>query len=466
MRNKNKLSNTLIKNYIFFSLTVGGIVFALLIAFNYQLVNHFGMGTLSELDASEVVRQQVEDIPSKQIESFQGWIEILDENLKIVYVKGKKQDLPAAYTEKELNQLFYDQEENLYHASLAPFQTKEGRAYYCLVKIPKKNLSKKFTVTYAAVENDGIFWKLTVQTLVLFLVLFVGNVYIYSRWTAAQITNPLRYIAEGIKHVANGHYSKRLDFKANYELRQIQEHFNAMAQKLEKTEKEKKQLEESKQRMLVDISHDLKTPITTIQGYIEALQRGLIKDEAKQQNTLDLIHGKARLVTELIEDVFELSKLESPDYPFATESQDMAEFIRELAVEFYSPFEEKHFNFQFLIPPDEIFVSFNYKLLYRAVSNVLSNALTYNPEGTEVLLKLIDDARHVHIFIIDDGIGISDTDKEKVFEAFVRGDQARKSDGGTGLGLTISKNIIEKHGGQILLDTSQGNTLFQITLPK
>lgn len=247
---------------------------------------------------------------------------------------------------------------------------------------------------------------------------------------------------------------------------QIQNDFNLMAEKLEKTEIEKKQLEKSKQRMLVHISHDLKTPITTIQSYVEALQLGLIKEEARKQQALHTIHTKARLVTELIEDVFELSKLESPDYPFPTDTLDICEFIREIAAEYYSLFEEKQFNFQFEIPFQKIYVLFNYTLLYRAVSNVLSNALKYNPEGTNILISLIEDTQKIHINIIDDGIGIPYAVKEKVFEAFFRGDQSRKSDGGTGLGLTISKHIVEKHGGQIYLHTDEGKTRFQITLPK
>ena len=118
------------------------------------------------------------------------------------------------------------------------------------------------------------------------------------------------------------------------------------------------------------------------------------------------------------------------------------------------------------IPEEEIIISFNHKHLYRAVSNILSNALTYNPAGTLVLFQLKEENTYVRISVIDNGIGISDSLKEKIFEPFVRGDQSRKSDGGTGLGLTISKNIIKKHGGQIELDTSMGKTVFQITLFK
>lgn len=466
MKTNKKLQGTLIKNYVFFSAIVGIMVIVLFAIFNFRLLQEIGDSPYSKLKASEVVRQNYNDIPSEGIELLQGWIEILDERQNIVYVKGEKLDDSSAYTEKELNQLFFDRKENPYHVTLSPFETADGRTLYCLVKIPKENISNDLTITDNYSGQNAIFWKVIGQSLFLLLIFFSINVYLYSRWTAAKITNPLRHIAEGIKNVTEGHFDKRLNFEANYELQQIQSYFNTMAQKLEKAEKEKEQMEESKQRMLVDISHDLKTPITSIKGYVEALRNGLIKGEERKQKALNLIYKKTELVTVLIEDVFELSKLESTDYPCAMERLDIAEFIREIAVEFYYPFEEKSFNFQFDIPPHEIQVPFNYNLLYRAVSNILSNALIYNPEETTVILKLIEDSNHVHIYITDDGVGIADNIKDKIFEAFFRGDQSRQSDGGSGLGLTISKKIIQKHGGNILLDTSKGKTQFQITLAK
>ena len=218
--------------------------------------------------------------------------------------------------------------------------------------------------------------------------------------------------------------------------------------------------------MLVHISHDLKTPITTIQGYANALQLGMIEDEVKKQRTINLIHDKTKLVAELIDDVFELSKLESPDYPIVMEASDIAEFVRVMAVDYYDPFEERGFAFECDIPAQEVMVPFNGKLLYRCVSNLLANALKYNPPGTQVRLTLVDGQDAICIEVADNGVGISSELKERVFDAFVRGDAARKSDGGTGLGLTIARHIAEKHGGHLCLCTDNDWTRFELTLPK
>ncbi|GAA0382908.1 HAMP domain-containing sensor histidine kinase [Paenibacillus motobuensis] len=375
MRPKSKLFGMLVRNYIFFSLTVGLTVFLLLVWFIVQ-TNHYS----------------VEHTPAQQLANS------------------------AAGTQEELR----------------------------------------------------LFWSTMLEMGLIFVVLFGANVYVYSRLTAVRITNPLSAIASGIRSVAGGRYHERLSLEANYELAQIQESFNEMASKLEKAEADKKRLEESRQRMLVNLSHDVRTPITSIQGYAKALQLGMIEDEAHEQRILSLIYTKSQLVSELIDEVFELSKLESPDYPIIMKEQDLTEFLREIAVEFYELYEEKQLSFDCSIPQGEIIVPFNKSLLYRAVSNLLGNSLKYNPAGTRVGLKLADSGEKVQIEVTDNGVGISEPLRDKIFGAFVRGDAARKSDGGTGLGLTIARHIAEKHDGRLTLETGDGEwiTRFELTLPK
>lgn len=465
MGNGTRLFNSLVRNYVFFALTIGATIAILLVVWFYQMLAHLGDASSDQrLHASELVRQEYAAIPSAEVESRGGWIEVLDEELRVVYVKGERQESRSGYTESEFRALFYDRPDTPYFTSLAPMTMEDRKTFHLLVRVPRETVALAYTKANSP-ESLTVFWRLLGQTALGFLLLFGVNVYLYSRWTAAKITNPLRSIADGIKQIAEGRYHQRLQFAANYELTQIQDHFNQMAESLERAKEENKTLEASKQRMLVDIAHDLKTPITTIQGYVEALQLGLITDEAQRKRTLDLIHTKARRVVALIDDLFELSKLESPDYPFATKSQDLAELMRAIAAEYYDAFEAQRFRFCFEIPDQVVLVPFNEKLLHRALSNILSNALKHNPAGTEVSLRLAKAEHEVQIEISDDGVGIPARLREKVFEAFVRGDESRMSDGGTGLGLTICKHIVELHGGRIHLDTSGGMTSFRIAIP-
>ena len=122
-------------------------------------------------------------------------------------------------------------------------------------------------------QQERVFYKMALQTMLLFLVLFAITVYVFGRRTAARLTTPLSSIADGIRNIAQGQYRKRLNYKASYELAQIQDDFNDMAERLERMEREKQELEESKQRMLIDISHDLKTPLTTIRAISKRWRR-------------------------------------------------------------------------------------------------------------------------------------------------------------------------------------------------
>lgn len=467
MLNRNhKLSRSLIKNYIFFSLTVGLVVSVLYPLFYVQVKGRLVDPTIPQLKASALIRQGCAPPSSGVIQSLGGWIKTLDENLRVVAVIGMDTDQRIGYSEQQLYQLFYDQEGAGEYYSLAPFQTAEGKTYQCLVHIPDGNATKEIRINKTPSYQLKTAAELGVGALALFLLLFALNVYLYSKWTARRITNPLEAIAGGIASMTAGNYRTRLAFKADFELAQIQDRFNFMAGQLDQVEQEKRTMEENRRRMLVDISHDLKTPITTIQGYAKALQLGFADTEEKRQKYLTYILTKANFVTALIEDIFALSKLESPDYRVEPEPSNLAESVREIAAHYYDQFEEKGIALHLHIPERKIMIDIDRKLMYRAISNIILNALKHNPSGTDVWLELADQGSAVQVTVADNGAGIPEHLKETLLQPFTRGDQARKSDGGTGLGLAIARQVMEKHGGTLLLDTDGGITAFRLVLKR
>lgn len=236
----------------------------------------------------------------------------------------------------------------------------------------------------------------------------------------------------------------------------IEEQYKALAQ-----------MEESKKRMLADISHDLKTPVTTIQGYSKSLYEGMVSDKDQQKKYLKYIHDKSVRVASLIDELFMFSKLDNPEFSIHREESDICEFIREVIVEYYHLFDEKNMNVSIDIPKSKIFYHFDRQLFYRVISNILENALKYNPENTNILIKLRKSTSHIEIEMADSGVTIPEDVAEHIFEPFFRGDKNRTENSGSGLGLSISRKIVELHHGKIYLDTKlqRWEKRFLILLP-
>ncbi|MNK08770.1 Alkaline phosphatase synthesis sensor protein PhoR [compost metagenome] len=460
MRTKGRLFHSLIKSYLFFALTLG---------FIYLLVQLFSGGFSGgysdhPIDASRIAKSDYTSINTKQIEESGGYVEILDNQRKVIYVKGHKQDRKTQYSAEELLSMLYSGQKGAYLYSIAPFESKHGTRLLCLVAIPKEQGQSELKL----LESPKSINITLTSGFYGILLLSVISAYFYSRWTSTRLTIPLEQISAAIKHMRKGNYDQRLEFRSNEELTTIQECFNDMAEHLQETEQANQILKESKQRMLLDISHDLKTPITTIQGYASALLLGLADNEEKRLKYLNLIYTKANLMTELIEDLFELSKLDTADYPLAGEFKDtdLGELVREIAAENYDQFEQKNFNLNLSIPTEEILIRLHPTMMSRAISNLLLNALKYNPEGTSVDIELIQIKDEISLNISDNGIGIPESIRDTLFDPFVRGNAARTSDGGTGLGLSIAKKAVELHGGELHLLNTTGRTTFQIKLYK
>ena len=467
MKNK-KIYKTLMKNYIVFVLIIIAICISTVIFFAMEMKWTMESGKFPHVTADKIVRADYENIDVKDIKAIDGWVEILDENYNVVYVKGTKQTSNYAYDKYELYNLLGMYEKQKYMYSSKSFKAADGGMYICLAVLPQDKADISVNLKNAPYEINKIYINNYVKTALLFFVLFLLNIYFYSRATAKKISMPLEKISEAITKMSSGDRKARINIEAENEFLKIKDAFNEMADKLERVEEEKRRLEESRQRMFMDISHDLKTPITTICGYAKALSEGIVTEEEKKQRYLTTIYDKSARVTELIDNLFQLSKLENSELKLACEKQDFVEFIRGCVAECYEQIEEKGIELELILPEQKKIIVFDRKEFGRVVMNIVYNAIKYNPSGTKLRIEVSEKENSLLLQIADNGIGISDSLKETIFEPFVRGDLSRKGDGGTGLGLAIAKKIVEGHGGRLWLDTNVGKekTIFIIAINK
>jgi signal transduction histidine kinase len=459
---------SLVKKYIAFVLLVIMSIFLTFIFIISQVTASAEKGNVPKLGPSAIVRGDYKNIYTKDIENVQGWVEILDANMNVIYTKGNKRDDFYKYSEQDMINILNMDNNSKYVGMLRQFKSQDQKDLYCLVKYPATAFNLQINLKESSYETGSIIYDNIIKGGIFFLLLSIANIVLFSIWTSKKINKPLIEITKGIAKMIDGNYDTKLEFKAEKEFAEIRDSFNYMAEKLKTTEEEKEKIQQSKTRMLVDLSHDIKTPISTIQCFSKALDEGLIECEDKKQRYYHTIYNKCGQVSELINDLFEFVKLESTDYEPIMIKSDFCEFIREIITEFYNEMEEKKYELDIRIPEKEIIIGFDKKIMNRAISNLLCNAIKYNPEGTQLRIEIKETLSAVVLEIGDNGLGIPNHIKDIIFDPFVRGDETRKSDGGTGLGLAISKKIVEKHNGKLELYTNNNDemTTFAIILDK
>ena len=411
------------------------------------------------------------DIKNHDLESIGAYIEVLNRNKEVIYRNGEvPEGLQDSYSEEEFEDLISGTVDKKYNFNVICKSVMEdnGDRSLVLIMIPKDRLSFTFRLSGIPYKVGKPLYKLYITVIGMGIFLSVVSIILYSMWTTKRIKKPLEKIDKALGKVIDGDYDKKLTLTGQKEFIVISDTINYLIEKLKRSKEENAKLEESKTRMLMDLSHDIKTPITTIRGFSAALYEGLIEDEDKKRRYYKTIYNKSEHVGELVDELFEFVKLQNTQNILQIEEVDICEFMRQIVVNFVDELEEKKFDLEVNIPDDIIKLKIDCRLFKRAISNLIQNAIKYNPEKTRLRVEIREFKTYVVIEIADTGIGIPDNIKDNLFEAFVRGDKSRSSDGGSGLGLAIASKIIQNHGGTIEVFKGKGEekTVFYIKIYK
>lgn len=310
-----------------------------------------------------------------------------------------------------------------------------------------------------------------VATIIITLILIVNEgtiIYMISRLEKRFIA-PMGKLQKGVKKISQGDYSVRLEEDIENEIGILTREFNKMAIKLEESERIKKEYENNRKELITNISHDLKTPITSINGYVEALIEDVVPEE-KVNNYLKTIRSNASYMNKLIDDLFLFSKLDMQKLDFKFIRTNIKYYLYDMVEEFGFILQEKGIKFSYDDEiENDIFVKLDGKRLYRSIRNLIDNAIKYggDKEDLKVKIRMYEKDSFVYIEIIDNGPGIERDKIKNIFNRFYRIDKERTKDlSSTGLGLAIAKEIIEAHGGIIYADSELGlGSKFTIKMP-
>ncbi|MCH3965445.1 MAG: HAMP domain-containing histidine kinase [Clostridium sp.] len=269
-------------------------------------------------------------------------------------------------------------------------------------------------------------------------------------------------IKSTVRSIAEGNLSDRVPLKYKNELRELSENINYMASKIEKEEK-------NRNEFFTNISHDLRTPLTTILGYIDMIKNGKYNSENEFNNYIDIMHKKGLYLKNMLDDFFEYSKLSSNDIILEKQYLQLNELARQVYEEEDEEFIRMGLKLSLKLPRESIGIKADPNLFLRAVNNLLSNALKYSKNDTTVEFNVDKEKYNDNFYAVISVSNIPETpvdheDVENFFERLYKRDLSRKKEG-SGLGLSIVREIIKHHGGVVKAYKENRRLIFKLYIP-
>ena len=526
-RNRLSFFSLLVRNYIALTIIIIISVLGILKLTEHKIKNIISEPRIDELVdfASLIEENKNNDIDEREIKKLTGkdtYIQILNEKNEIIYESDPKKGSDK-FTDKELECIqnyyddyyidiqkhttdknkentsvyiaYYDDNNNNFHnkiymidkdLNLIYTNTNDDRKYFTEKEFKyltgtyingydiskyefkdKKNRNLKLLIYTPSINNELIkrIDYVEIISIIEFVIIYIALIILLILWLNRKVKKPLDILNNAIVKLKNGERENYLQYEGPQEFVEICDSFNDMSKQIYISEQKRQNLEKEKQKILADISHDLKTPITVIKGYSKAICDNMVsKDDMSQY--LKAINKKADELNEMINTFHEYSKVQHPDYKYIFEKSDICEYVRAYLAQKYDELYISGVDIEADIPEDIIYCEIDKFQLKRVFENIVSNALKHNEKDISILFKVEKVLDKVKINIADNGDGIPMNMEEEIFSPFVMGEKSRTKKG-SGLGLSISKKIVEAHGGtiKIVKASEDYKTEFEIILP-
>lgn len=282
-----------------------------------------------------------------------------------------------------------------------------------------------------------------------------------SYYAASRIINPFVEINHTVQCYSRGDFSKRIHLPGKDEAAQLGKSFNEMAEQL-------RSLEETRRSFVANVSHELRSPLTSMKGFLEAMYDGTIPKK-EQEHYIGLVLSETKRMTVMVNDLLDLARIESGNILLNYETFDINELIRRTLITFEARFVEKNIDLDVRFAQEQCFVYADSTQISQVLRNLIDNALKYSPDDSMIYISSYALRKEVYVSIRDTGVGIPQEDVPHVFDRFYKVEKAHTPSPqvGSGLGLSIVKRIIEQHGQTITVRSAKGKgTQFTFSLQK
>lgn len=308
------------------------------------------------------------------------------------------------------------------------------------------------------------------QTMLVYIIVaaFVSSVVLFILYfliLTKKFSDYLEEIGKGINELSDGNFDTRIPIKDQDELTDIARNLNTMAGNIKHIIESRQKTENTKNELITSVAHDLRTPLTSIIGYLD-LVSGKSLEDATKEKYISIAYNKSKRLEKLINDLFTYTKFEFGEVKMSYASMDLVKMMEQMLDEFYPSFIENGLEYKLTTNESSVIIVADGDQLARAFANLIGNAIKYGASGKNINIRIQRKEERVSVAIINFGELIPKKDIDNIFDKFFRVDNSRNEElGGTGLGLAIAKSIIQLHKGTIKAKSDFSGTVFEVELP-
>lgn len=383
----------------------------------------------------------------EMLERNDAWVQILDENGKEVYGYRVPPEAKTKYTPMDIVQTYKYMEKELMSTVFIGEKQGNGERYSYLVGFQSPYLERNI-LTYD-IRKVGRFLQVGIVTVLCvdgFIALCIA--YLFSK----RLTRPLSSLIEGIKQLAHKNY--RVSYETRGIYKDVFYNVNVLTEELQASELERKKLDRMKEEWIANISHDIKTPLASIQGYAE-----MMRDEdydftvEEMRDYAEIIERKSLYLKDVIEDLNLSTRLRNKGVSLNSKSVNIVSLVRNAVIDTLNDARYGNQNIDFRYSDEIILVEADDILIRRAIANLIYNAVVHNDEHVAIEVSVEKEGDFVRIVVEDHGKGIKKEELERIFDRYYRGTSTGELHKGSGLGMAIAHDIVKAHGGEIHVES-------------
>ena len=288
---------------------------------------------------------------------------------------------------------------------------------------------------------------------------------IYSLITYKKYKN-ISLLVDNVEEMSKGNLDKKIEVQSRGDINQVAKNINNIVEQLKNITVEERKAQQTKTDLITNVSHDLRTPLTSIIGYLNLIEEGKYKDEVELMYYIDIAYEKSLNLNVLINDLFELTKMQNRTVKFNKIDLNLVELIGQLVSQFEIQFRQENMKCRIDFSMEKLMIKADPIKLVRAFENLITNAMRYGKDGYYVDIKMFIEDEMAVVQVINYGEAIPLVDLPHIFDRFYRVEKSRNTvEGGSGLGLAITKSIIESHDGAIEASSDNNKTTFEVKIP-